>query len=121
VVTFIAVLCAELPAASLAATLKLYVVNGDKPVMVMLGLLVVPAATPFLKTVYPVKEQLTATVEAVQLRFVLLLVVPEACNPVGTLGTVVQALHVPMMVQGAPLPGPPLFVEGFCPCVQKFA
>jgi hypothetical protein len=51
VVTFIAVLCAELPAASVAATLKLYVVNGDKPVIVILGLLVVPAATPFLKTV----------------------------------------------------------------------
>jgi hypothetical protein len=51
VVTFIAVPCAELPAASFAATLKLYVVKGDKPVMVMLGLLVVPAATPFLKTV----------------------------------------------------------------------
>jgi len=51
VVTFIAALCAELPAASVAATLKLYVVNGDKPVTVMLGLLVVPTATPFLKTV----------------------------------------------------------------------
>jgi len=87
----------------------------------MLGLFVVPTATPFLKTVYPVKVQFTATVEAVQLRFVLLLVVPEACNPVGTLGTVVQALQVPMMVQGAPLPGPPLFVEGFWPCVQKLA
>ena len=87
----------------------------------MFGVLVVPAATPFLKTVYPVKVQLTATVEAVQLRFVLLLVVPEACNPVGTLGTVVQALHVPIMVQGWPLPGPPLFVAGFCPCVQKLA
>jgi hypothetical protein len=47
----IAALCAELPAASVAATLKVYVVSGDKPVMVMLGLLVVPAATPFLKTV----------------------------------------------------------------------
>jgi hypothetical protein len=105
----------------LAATLKLYVVKGDKPVIVMLGLLVVPAATPFLKTVYPVNEQLTATVDAVQLRFVLLLVVPEACNPVGTLGTVVHALHVPMMVHGAPLPGPPLLVDGFWPCVQKFA
>jgi hypothetical protein len=51
VVTLIAVLCAELPAASLAATLKLYVVTGDKPVIDMLGLLVVPAATPFLNTV----------------------------------------------------------------------
>jgi hypothetical protein len=78
-----------------------------------LGLLEVPTATPFLKIVYPVKTQLTATVEAVQLRFVLLLVVPDACSPVGTLGTVVHALHVPMMVHGAPLPGPPLFVAGF--------
>jgi hypothetical protein len=51
VVTLIAVLCAELPAASVAATLNEYVVNGDNPVIVMLGLLVVPAATPFLKTV----------------------------------------------------------------------
>ena len=89
--------------------------------MLTLGLLVVATATPFRKTVYPVNVQLTATVEAVQLRFVLLLVVPEACSPVGTLGTVVQTLHVPMMVHGAPLPGPPLFVEGFWPCVQKLA
>ena len=50
-VTFMAVLCAELPAASVAATLKLYVVNGDKPLTVMFGLLVVPIDTPFLKTV----------------------------------------------------------------------
>ena len=81
--------------------------------MVALGLLVVATATPFRKTVYPVRTQLTATVAAFQLRLVLLLVVPEACSPVGTLGTVVQALQVPMMVQGAPLPGPPLLVEGF--------
>jgi hypothetical protein len=46
-----AVLCAELPAASVAATLKVYVVKGDKPVIVRLGLVEVPAATPFLKTV----------------------------------------------------------------------
>jgi hypothetical protein len=51
VVTFIAALCAEVPAASVAATLKLYVVKGDKPVTVRLGLFEVPAATPFLKTV----------------------------------------------------------------------
>jgi hypothetical protein len=51
VVTFIDVLCAELPAASVAATLNVYVVRGDNPVIEMLGLLVVPAATPFLKTV----------------------------------------------------------------------
>jgi hypothetical protein len=117
----IAVLCAELPAASFAATLNEYVVTGDKPVAVKLLLLEVPTATPLRKIVYPVKEQFTATVDAVQLRFVLLLVVPEACRPVGTLGTVVQALQVPMMVHGAPLPAPPLFVEGFWPCVQKFA
>jgi hypothetical protein len=47
----IAELCAELPAASVAATLKLYVVKGERPLMVMLGLLVVATATPFLKTV----------------------------------------------------------------------
>jgi hypothetical protein len=51
VVTLMAVLCAELPAASVAATLKVYVVKGDKPVIVRLGLVEVPAATPFLKTV----------------------------------------------------------------------
>jgi hypothetical protein len=51
VVTFIAVLCAELPATSVAATLKLYVVTGDNPVTVKLVLVVVPTATPFRKTV----------------------------------------------------------------------
>jgi hypothetical protein len=46
-----AALWAELPAASLAATLNEYVVNGDKPVAVKLGPLEVPTATPFLKIV----------------------------------------------------------------------
>jgi hypothetical protein len=51
VVTFIAALCAELPAASLAATLNEYVVTGDKPVAVKFGLGEVPTATPFRKIV----------------------------------------------------------------------
>jgi hypothetical protein len=51
VVTFTDELCAELPAASLAATRKVYVVNGDKPLIVILGLLEVASATPFLKIV----------------------------------------------------------------------
>jgi hypothetical protein len=46
-----ALLWAELPAASLAATLKLYVVTGDKPVIDMFGLFVVPIAAPFRNTV----------------------------------------------------------------------
>jgi hypothetical protein len=51
VVTFIAAPGAELPAASLALTVKLYVVKGDKPVTVRFGVVEVPTATPFLKTV----------------------------------------------------------------------
>jgi hypothetical protein len=51
VVTFIAVLCAELPAALEAETLKVYVVCGDNPVMDAFGVVEVANATPFRKIV----------------------------------------------------------------------
>jgi hypothetical protein len=47
VLTLTAELCAESPNASLAATVKLYVVPGDKPVTAKLVLGVVPIDVPF--------------------------------------------------------------------------
>lgn len=63
--------------------------------------------------------QFAGAVTPAQLKFVLLKVVPEAVGVPGAPGLVVQALHVPCAVHGWPLPGPPLLVAGFCPCVQK--
>ena len=46
----------------------------------------------------------------------------EEVSPVGTLGITVQPPpQEPMFVHGWPLPALPLFVDGFWPCVQKFA
>jgi hypothetical protein len=47
VVTLAAELCAESPNESLAATVKLYVVPGDKPVTAKLVFAVVPIDVPF--------------------------------------------------------------------------
>ena len=47
VLTLTAELCAEAPNASLAATVKLYVVPGDKPVTAKLVFDVVPIDVPF--------------------------------------------------------------------------
>ncbi len=47
VATLTAELCAEAPNESLAATVKLYVVPGDKPVTAKLVFVVVPIDVPF--------------------------------------------------------------------------
>jgi hypothetical protein len=65
--------------------------------------------------------QFDATVAPDQLNVVLELVVAEADSPAGVLGTVVHELQAPSEVHGCPLPGPPLLVAGFCPCVHQFA
>jgi hypothetical protein len=78
-----------------------------------------PIAAPFSKTVCCVTEQLDAAVDAVQLRVVLLLVVPDAVRFVGAFGGVAQAEQLPVDVHGWPLPAGPLFVEGFWFSVQK--
>jgi hypothetical protein len=62
--------------------------------------------------VYPVTLQFEAAEAAVQVRVVLLPLVPEADNPVGALGGVEQLEQVPCEVHGWPLPGGPLFVAG---------
>jgi hypothetical protein len=47
VVTLTAELCAEVPNESVAATVKLYLVPGDKPVTPKLVFVVVPIDVPF--------------------------------------------------------------------------
>jgi hypothetical protein len=51
VVTLIELLCADIPNESLAATVKLYVVEAVKPDTVKLVPLLVPIELPFSKTV----------------------------------------------------------------------
>ena len=63
--------------------------------------------------------QFAGGVTAGQLKFVLLKVVPDAVGFAGALAMVVHALHAPCDVHGWPLPGPPLWVAGSSPWVQK--
>ena len=49
---------------------------------------------------------------AVQLSVVALLVVAEAARPAGVVGTATQLEQEPTLVQGWPLPAPPLFEAG---------
>jgi hypothetical protein len=51
VVTLTGLLCADIPNESLAATVKLYVVEAAKPETVKLAPVVVPIELPFSKTV----------------------------------------------------------------------
>jgi hypothetical protein len=90
--TVTAVLCADEPAASLAETVKLYVVDADRPDTAKLVPLKLPAIeAPFSKTVYVGAPQFALTVDADQLNVVLVPAVGEALSPVGTLGTAEQA------------------------------
>ena len=85
-------LCADMPAASLAETVKLYVVEADNPDTAKVVLLRLPAMlVPFSKTVYVGAPQLAPALDADQLKLVLVPVVGEALSPVGTLGTDEQA------------------------------
>lgn len=91
--TVTAALCADAPAASLAETVKLYVVEADRPETAKLVLLrLLAMVLPFSKTAYVAAPQLAPTVEADQLRLVLVPTVGEALSPVGTLGAAEQAL-----------------------------
>jgi hypothetical protein len=90
--TVTAALCADEPAASLAETVKLYVVEADRPDTAKLVPLTLPAIeAPFSKTVYVGAPQLAPVLDADQLKVVLVPAVGEALSPVGTLGTPEQA------------------------------
>src|ERR1017187_8442376 len=112
---------AEVPAESVASTVNEQDVCGDKPATVNVVPAVVPADRPSFRIVYCVTAQFAGTPAAGQLSTVLLPVVPEAESPTGTLGTTEQTAHVPLAVQGCPLPGPPLLAAGFCACVHQLA
>jgi hypothetical protein len=78
---------------------------------------------PFWKTRYWIVQPAPA-VDAFQLRATLFDVTFEAVRPVGTLGITVHPPppeQAPTIVQGWPLPGPPLCVAGFSPSVHQFA
>jgi hypothetical protein len=80
------------PAASVAETVKLYVVEADKPDTAKLVVLrLVAMLAPFSKTVYVAALQFAPTLDADQLRLVLVPTVGEAFSPVGTLGAEAQA------------------------------
>jgi len=67
---------------------------------------------------------LVGGVTALQLRFVPVLVVPEADRPDGAEGDAEQVPPLPQapwLVHGWPLPDPPLLVDGFWFWVQKLA
>jgi hypothetical protein len=57
--------------------------------------------------------QLAGAVTADQLRFVPHAVVEEAARFAGAAGTVLHGAQTPVAVHGAPLPAPPLLVDGF--------
>src|SRR5712692_8205996 len=89
--TVTAALCADAPARSATETVKSNVIEVDKPDTAKLVLLrLLSMAVPFSKTVYVGAPQLAPTLDADQLRLVLVPVVGEALSPVGTLGTVEQ-------------------------------
>src|SRR5262245_51076410 len=71
-------------------------------------------SVPFWKMRYRMVQPAPA-VEAFQLRLTLLEVTFEEVRPLGTLGITVQPApeQFPMIVQGMPLPAPPLWVAGF--------
>ncbi len=61
------------------------------------------------------------TLDAVQLKVVPVLDVAAAASPLGTLGTAGDGLAVATMVQGWPVPVPPLLCAGSAPCVHQLA
>jgi len=122
-VTEIDPLVAELPAWSIDATAKVYVVLGVKLDTVWLVPVTVEICVPFWKTRYWM-VQFGPAVAGFQARVTLLDVTFEELRPLGTLGITVHPPdpeQFPMFVHGWPLPGPPLWVEGFSPSVHQFA
>jgi hypothetical protein len=74
------------PAASKACTPSVWLVPQTRPVNVKEVVVVVPAAMPSRKTVYPVTP--TLSVEAAHEAGIVVVVAPEATRPVGTEGAV---------------------------------
>ena len=100
VVTFTSALCAEEPAESEAATVKLNIPLAVRPLTGKFVLVVVPSDVPFSKTVYPVTLQLLGGVTAVQLSVASVEVTLLAASPEGALGTAVQVAPPPPPWQG---------------------
>jgi len=120
VVTLRGALCGDAPNVSAAETVNWNAVDGVRPVTTNAGDVAVPRATPFLNTVYV--TQPAGALAAIQFKVVPVLVVEEAVSPAGAESTTLHpSWQVPLTVQGWPLPGPPLWVDGFSFNVHQFA
>jgi len=75
----------------------------------------------FSKIAYPVTAPPPGTLDAFQLSVVATLDVAAAASPVGTVGMAPGALTVATIVQGSPVPVPPLLWAGSAFCVHQLA